>query len=86
MHRIQQRNICMASIYIASDREDYIAKTSGTRNFPWRIVAIAEQDKDLLNNDIVQKLASPPALTDYSWVKPGQVAWDWWNNWNVTAC
>jgi len=71
--------------YIASDRENYIAKTSGTRNFPWRIVAISEQDKDLLNNDIVQKLASPPALTDYSWVKPGQVAWDWWNNWNITG-
>src|SRR6185312_3350806 len=71
--------------YIASDREDYIAKTSGTRNFPWRIVAISEHDKDLLNNDIVQKLASPPALTDYSWVKPGQVAWDWWNNWNITG-
>jgi alpha-glucosidase len=70
--------------YIASDREDYIAKTSGTRNFPWRIVAIAEYDKDLLNNDIVQKLAAPPAMTDFSWVKPGQVAWDWWNNWNVT--
>ncbi len=70
--------------YIASDRENYIAKTSGTRSFPWRSVAISEQDKDLLNNDIVQKLASPPQLTDYSWVKPGQVAWDWWNNWNVT--
>src|SRR5665213_912464 len=70
--------------YIASDREAYIAKTSGTKKFPWRIVAISEQDKDLLNNDIVQKLASPPALTDYSWVKPGQVSWDWWNNWNVT--
>ena len=71
--------------YIASDRENYIAKTNGTRNFPWRIVAISEQDKDLLNNDIVQKLASPPRLTDYSWVKPGQVAWDWWNNWNITG-
>lgn len=71
--------------YIASDRKDYIAKTSGTRNFPWRIVAISEQDKDLLNNDIIQKLASPPRLTDYSWVKPGQVAWDWWNDWNITG-
>lgn len=71
--------------YIASDRENYIAKTSGARNFPWRIVAISEQDKDLLNNDIVQKLASPPALIDFSWVKPGQVAWDWWNNWNITG-
>ncbi|MEO8853696.1 MAG: glycoside hydrolase family 97 protein, partial [Ginsengibacter sp.] len=71
--------------FVASDREGYIAKTSGTKNFPWRIVAISEQDKDLLNNDIVQKLASPPRLTDYSWVKPGQVAWDWWNDWNITG-
>jgi len=71
--------------YVASDRENYIAKTNGTRNFPWRVVAVSQQDKDLLNNDIVQKLASPPRLKDYSWVKPGQVAWDWWNNWNITG-
>lgn len=71
--------------YIASDRENYIAKTIGKKIFPWRIVVISEQDKDLLNNDIVQKLASPPMLTDYSWVKPGQVAWDWWNNRNITG-
>ncbi|MEO8416430.1 MAG: glycoside hydrolase family 97 catalytic domain-containing protein, partial [Ginsengibacter sp.] len=71
--------------FIASGRENYIAKTSGIKNFPWRIVAISKQDKDLLNNDIVQKLASPPGLTDYSWVKPGQVAWDWWNDRNITG-
>ncbi|TKK65315.1 glycoside hydrolase family 97 protein [Ilyomonas limi] len=71
--------------YIPTERADYIATTTGTRNFPWRIIAIADEDKDLLNNDIVQKLASPPRLTDYSWVKPGQVAWDWWNNWNITG-
>ncbi len=63
----------------------YIDSTNGTRSFPWRVIAISEQDKDLLNNDIVQKLASAPRLPDYSWVKPGQVAWDWWNNWNVTG-
>lgn len=70
---------------IPTQRATYIANTSGTRDFPWRIVAIARQDKDLLNNDIVQKLAAPPLLSDYSWVKPGQVAWDWWNNWNITG-
>ncbi|HEY4289047.1 MAG TPA: glycoside hydrolase family 97 protein [Puia sp.] len=70
--------------YIPTTRADYIARTSGARNFPWRAVVISEQDKDLLNQDIVQKLASPPRLSDISWVKPGQVAWDWWNNWNVT--
>ena len=70
---------------IPTERADYIAKTNGTRSFPWRIVAISETDKDLLNNDIVQKLAAPPRIQDNSWIKPGLVAWDWWNNWNITG-
>src|SRR6185437_5407416 len=70
--------------YIPDSRADYIAKTTGTRNFPWRVIVISEQDKDLLNQDIIQKLAASPKLSDVSWIKPGQVAWDWWNNWNVT--
>ena len=70
--------------YIPNNRADYIAKTSGTRSFPWRVMVISEHDKDLLNQDIVQKLAAPPKLTDVSWIKPGQVAWDWWNNWNIS--
>jgi alpha-glucosidase len=70
---------------IPTERAAYIAKTTGTRSFPWRVVAISEQDKELLNNDIVEKLASAPRITDYSWVKPGLVAWDWWNNWNITG-
>ena len=69
---------------IPTRRADYIAKTSGTRTFPWRVIAISEADKDLLNNDIVQKLASPPRLDDVSWIVPGQVAWDWWNDYNIT--
>jgi len=70
--------------YIPTKRADYIAKTNGTRNYPWRAVVISEQDKDLLNVDIVQKLASPPLLEDISWIEPGQVAWDWWNDMNLS--
>jgi alpha-glucosidase len=70
--------------YIPIKRADYIAKTNGTRNYPWRAVVISEQDKELLNNDIVQKLASPPRLNDISWIEPGQVAWDWWNATNIS--
>jgi alpha-glucosidase len=70
--------------YIPTKRADYIAKTSGTRNFPWRAIAISRNDKELLNNDIVQKLASPPRIADVTWTKPGQVAWDWWNDWNIS--
>jgi alpha-glucosidase len=70
--------------YIPVKRADYIARTSGTRSFPWRAVIITEQDKELLNNDVVQKLASPPRLTDISWIQPGQVSWDWWNAMNIS--
>ena len=69
---------------IPTKRAGYIAKTSGTRRFPWRAIVISQQDKELLNNDMVQKLASPSRLSDVSWIKPGQAAWDWWNNWNIT--
>lgn len=70
--------------YVPTKRADYIAKTSGTRNFPWRAIAISNKDKELLNNDIVQKLASPPRIADVSWIKPGQVSWDWWNDRNIS--
>lgn len=70
--------------YIPVDRADYIARTKGTRSFPWRMVVISDEDRKLLDQDIVQKLAAPPRIEDVSWIVPGQVAWDWWNNWNVT--
>lgn len=69
---------------IPNRRADYIARTDGTRSFPWRIAVISEQDKDLLNCDVVQKLASPNRLADISWIKAGQVSWDWWNNMNIS--
>ena len=70
--------------YMVVKREPYIAKTSGTRNFPWRAIIISESDKDLLNNDMVQKLSTPSRIADVSWIKPGKVAWDWWNDWNLS--
>ena len=70
--------------YVVNKRADYIAKTSGTRSFPWRVVVISTEDKQLADNDMMQKLAEPSQITDYSWIKPGKVAWDWWNDWNVS--
>ena len=69
--------------YVVKDREDYIAKTAGTRSFPWRVIAIAEEDKELVDNDLVYLLAEPSKVSDISWIKPGKVAWDWWNFWNI---
>jgi alpha-glucosidase len=70
--------------YIPTKRADYIAKTNGTRSFPWRAIVISESDKELLNIDMVQKLASPSRIEDISWIEPGQVAWDWWNARNIS--
>ncbi len=65
-------------------RANYIAKVNGNKNFPWRVLVISDNDAALANNDMVQKLASPCRLADISWIQPGKVAWDWWNDWNIT--
>ncbi len=75
---------CNKMNLMVAKREPYIAKTSGTRNFPWRTVIISESDKDLANNDMIQKLSEPSKIVDASWIKPGKVAWDWWNDWNIS--
>ena len=66
-------------------RADYIAKAKAGAQLPWRAIVISTADKDLLNNDLVYKLAAPTTLKDLSWIKPGKVAWDWWNDWNITG-
>lgn len=65
-------------------REPYIARCEGAEEFPWRVIAVSENDVQMADNDMVYRLAAPsdPAA-DWSWVKPGKVAWDWWNAWNL---
>lgn len=70
--------------YMVTKRATHIVRVKGTRAFPWRAIVISEQDKDLLNNDMVQKLSEPSRITNAEWLKPGKVAWDWWNDWNIS--
>ena len=65
------------------ERENYIAKVNGAREFPWRVAIITSEDKQFAESDMTYKLAAPSRVPDYSWVKPGKVAWDWWNDWNI---
>jgi alpha-glucosidase len=69
--------------YRVVESADYIAVTAGTRTFPWRVIGIADRDGDLLTNQIVYLLEKPSQVQDTSWIKPGKVAWDWWNFNNV---
>jgi alpha-glucosidase len=62
-------------------RADYLAVTNGNRAFPWRVLVIAEKDGDLIESQMIYKLAKQCQIDDTSWIKPGKVAWDWWN-WN----
>jgi alpha-glucosidase len=66
-----------------AEAADYIAVTSGTRTYPWRLVGITEKDGDLLTNQLVWLLEAPSQLQDTSWIKPGMSAWDWWGGWNL---
>lgn len=49
-------------------RADYIARVNGTRNYPWRAMIVAENDANLITNQLIYKLA-PEAEGDYSWVR-----------------
>ena len=69
---------------MVKERENFIAKTSGDEVFPWRVIMVSTSDSQLAVNDMVWKLSpKQDAGTDYGWVKPGKVAWDWWNDWNL---
>lgn len=65
------------------ERELYMARTRGTREFPWRVLVVAGRDATLLDTDIVYRLASESRIAETSWIKAGKVAWDWWNYNNI---
>ena len=70
---------------VPTKRADYIAKLNGKQSLPWRAVVITERDADILNCDMAQRLAPACRIGDTSWISPGKVAWDWWNNTNITG-
>jgi len=78
-----KENLTSDRDYRVAESADYIAVTAGTRSFPWRIIGIADTDGGLLTNQIVYLLEKPSLVQDTSWIKPGKVAWDWWNANNV---
>jgi alpha-glucosidase len=64
-------------------RAPHIARVSGRRALPWRVVMIADEDRELIANQLVYLLAPGSRLEDVSWIRPGKVSWDWWNALNV---
>lgn len=69
---------------IPTKRADYIARCA-KQELPWRVVLVTEKDTQLADNDMAQRLAPACRIKDISWIKPGKVAWDWWNTCNLTG-
>lgn len=70
---------------VPTGRENHIATIDALQSLPWRIIAISREDKELAATDIAMRLAPQCRIKDTSWIKPGKVAWDWWNNTNLTG-
>lgn len=69
---------------LVCEREEYIARVDAPRTFPWR-VAVVGTDVELAACDLSWLLAEPSRVEDTSWIRPGKVAWDWWNAWNISG-
>ncbi|WP_282131153.1 glycoside hydrolase family 97 protein [Pseudoalteromonas aliena] len=82
------KRVLSSSLKDGSDRNETIIKraedialisaSESDFKFPWRVIAISQDDKELLNNQLSYLLAQESEI-DPTWVKPGKVAWDWWN-------
>ncbi len=68
---------------IIEKEADYIAETEGKRSFPWRVFVITDDDRKLVESTLTYQLSRPLELEDTDWIRPGKVAWDWWNAWNI---
>lgn len=63
----------------------YIAELQGPKIFPWRAVIISDEDKQLAESEMIYKLAPENVIENTGWIKPGKVAWDWWNALNIVG-
>ena len=66
-------------VTVVKERTDYIARTTGNQTFPWRIIIVSDDDRELLTNNMIFLLAKPQQIENTDWIKPGKAAWEWWH-------
>lgn len=62
---------------------DTLAVINGARALPWRAMVVGANDVAIAQSNLTYLLADPSKIADTSWIKPGKVAWEWWNDWNI---
>jgi alpha-glucosidase len=55
-----------------------VYESHGGLQTAWRVVMLGNRPGDLIASNVVGNL-NPPPQGDFSWVKPGKAAWDWWS-------
>ncbi len=66
---------------IVTRRAPYAAVTRGRRDYPWRVLAIADRDGQLAETDVVWRLGGETATGDWSWIRGGKSQSEWlWDN------
>lgn len=60
------------------DRKDVAVISPSGLKSAWRVLLTADRTGDLIESNLIGNLATQ-ARGDFSWVKPGLVAWDWWS-------
>lgn len=68
---------------IISKKADYISINSDDTAYPWRTFIIGDTDNVLIESNLNRLLGGKQMKKDYSWIKPGKVAWDWYNALNI---
>lgn len=68
---------------IIAEEAEFIAKVAGARSYPWRVFIISNDDRQFVESNMVTKLSGLSKIEDASWIKPGKVAWDWYNANNI---
>ena len=66
-----------------TNKADYIAKVSGKREYPWRVFMISDDDRTFVESNLTFQLSKPQVIKNTEWIKPGKVAWDWYNANNI---
>lgn len=70
---------------VIDETAGFIAYSEGTRSFPWRLFVVTDDDRKLAENDLVNGLSDDCRLEETAWIRPGKVAWDWYNSNNLTG-
>lgn len=66
-----------------TETADYIATAGPARSYPWRVFIVSDEDQTFIASTLSYKLAESCELTATEWIKPGKVAWDWYNDNNI---